>query len=335
MIVPSVSSPPSASRPDAISLRQLRFVAALADTSSFSRAADRMAVSQPALSAAIRQVETLLDVRLFDRTTHSVALTEAGRAMLPHALRLLTTADNAFADMRDAARRQRSIVRIGAIPSAVPVVAATLAAQGEIPGVSVHIRDAKSDDLIEDLRTGALDVAICAVTAPEEAFVATHLMDDEMLLAVPIGHPLAAAKRLSWRMLAGHEVVHFAGGSIGDLVSTAMRQNRLRPSGRYRVDQVDSLFGLVRAGLAVGVMPRLYTLGSALDGVILLSLTRPVIRRRLVLYHRAELATEYPLGATIAARFATALAERLRATVGGGGDSADPADVTALPPSSV
>ncbi|MEE3156071.1 MAG: LysR family transcriptional regulator, partial [Pseudomonadota bacterium] len=74
-----------------ISIRQLRFFVALSQTGNFSRAAEAMAVSQPALSASIRQVETILGVRLFERTTHRVNLTEAGEALLPHAWRLLTT----------------------------------------------------------------------------------------------------------------------------------------------------------------------------------------------------------------------------------------------------
>ncbi len=268
-----------------------------------------MAVSQPALSAAIRQMEMLLDLRLFDRTTHRVLLTDTGRALLPHVQRLLTTADNAFADMADAAVHQRATVRIGSIPSAMHIVAGQLAAMnvGGAEPLDMMLCDGKSDALVEQLSIGALDVAICVHARTDPALEAVPLMDDRMLLLVHRDHEFATRDRLRWAELVGHEVVHFGGGSIGELASAAMRQNELSPSARYQVDQVDSLFGIVRAGLAVAVMPRLYTMGLGWGEVALVPLVRPRIVRRLVLLSRRGLATEFPIGH----RFVRAMAELL------------------------
>jgi len=296
-------------RLQSISLRQLRFFAELADGANFSRAAERMAVSQPALSAAIRQIEALLDLTLFDRTTHRVALTDAGRALLPHVRRLLITADNAFADMADAAARQRTIVRIGAIPSAVPAVARQLTALQAAASdpVEVTLCDGKSDVLVEQLHSGVLDLVICVHPVLDTKLDSMPLMEDELLLVVPAAHGFAGAATLAWRDLRGSEIVHFGGGSIGEVTSAAMRQNSLAPSTRYRVDQVDSLFGLVRAGLAVGIMPRLYTTGLGWDGVALVPLSEPRIVRRLVLLTRRALASEYPTGMSFARAMGVAL----------------------------
>jgi LysR family carnitine catabolism transcriptional activator len=296
----------------AISLRQLRFFVTLAQTGHFSRAADEMAISQPALSAGIRQIESHLGLRLFDRTTHRVALTEAGTALLPHAQRLLTTADNAFIDMREVASRETSTVRIGAIPSAMAAVAGVLSdLAGEMPTVSSHLHDGKSDDLIKGLRKGAYDMVVTVPAGPEPDLGAMPLFDDEMLLVARTDHPLAARDRLAWRALVGQEIVHFAGGSIGDLASAALQQNGLVPSSRYRVDQVDSLYGLVLSGLAVGVMPRLYTRGSRDERLSLTPLERPTVRRRLKLLHRPQLRDEHPLAARFAARLGTDLRQAL------------------------
>jgi len=298
-------------RLQAISLRQMRFFTELAESTNFSRAAERMAVSQPALSAAIRQMEALLDLTLFDRTTHRVALTDAGRALLPHVRRLIVTADNAFADMADAAARQRTIVRVGAIPSAVPAVARQLAlleGAGAEP-VEVNLCDGKSDVLVEQLQSGALDLVVGVHPVEEANLHAVPLMEDGLLLVVQAGHPFARGATLAWSGLRGSEIVHFGGGSIGEVTSAAMRQNNLAPSMRYRVDQVDSLFGLVRAGLAVGIMPRLYTMGLGWDGVALLPLVEPRIVRRLVLLTRRALAVEHPAGARFARELGVGLAE--------------------------
>lgn len=300
-------------RMQAVSLRQLRFVVALADSASFSRAAKLAGISQPALSAAIRQVETLLELRLFDRDTHGVALTAAGVALLPHVRRLLITANNAFVQMADAALRESAIVRIGAIPSAVPAIAGVLARLApELDRLSIHVSDGKSDVLAEQLQTGALDMIVCVQSQAESPFVSVPLAEDEMLLLVRSDHTHASAAELPWKELRGEEIVHFSGGGIGELVSAAMRQNALLPSTRYRVDQVDSLFGLVRAGLAVGVMPRLYTMGLGWGEVALVPLVRPTIRRRLVLLRRRALIEEHPEGASFAILLAEHLCEALK-----------------------
>ncbi len=313
--MPEILTAPAArpaARTQAISLRQLRFFTALADTGNFSRAAERMIVSQPALSAGIRQIEEHLGVRLFERSTHHVSLTDAGAAFLPHALRLLKTADNAFVDMSDVAARGKAVIRIGAIPSVVPATAEVVARlSADCEDVSFHLSDGKNDALFGSLRTGALDIVVGVLGRAEEGFEATLIAEDDMLLVAPKDHPLAASTSLPWSALEGSEIVHFAGGSIGELSSAAMRQNNLSPSTRYRVDQVGSLLGLASSGLAVGVLPRLYTRGLDTDRVQLVPLVQPQIKRKLMLFHRVKLREEHPRAAVLC----TVLVPALRAVL--------------------
>lgn len=293
---------------DAVSLRQLRFFVTLARTGNFSRAAEQVAVTQPALSAAIRQIEQQIGARLFERTTHRVALTDAGAALLPHAQRLLATADNAFADMRDVATRERATIRIGAMPSAIPAVATAVASlTAANPAVALHLGDGNSDVLIADLRKGGFDMIVCVVSRQEVDLESTILHEDEMVVVLRRDHKLADQAKLPWSALRGEEIVHFRGGSIGELCSAALRQNSLAASLRYKVDQVDSLYGLVRSGLAVGIMPRLYTRGFG-DEIVLIPLARAAVKRCVVLLNRPQLRDEYP----VAARFRTSLAAALR-----------------------
>ena len=304
----TVTLPRPAARIQAISLRQLRFFTALAESANFSRAAERMTVSQPALSAAIRQIEEHIGLRLFDRSTHHVALTEAGAAFLPHARRLLTTADNAFVDMSDAASRGKSVVRIGVIPSVVPAAAEAIARLGrERPDICFHLCDGKNDSLMADLRSGALDIVVGVLGRIEDDVEATLITEDEMMLAAPVDHPLATRSELAWSALEGDEIVHFTGGSIGELSSAALRQNNLSPSQRFRVDQVGSLFGLVGAGVALGVIPRLYARGYETDKIRLIPLTAPTIRRKLMLFQRIKLAQEHPVASALGSALAPAL----------------------------
>lgn len=307
-----------------LSIRQLRFFVALSQSGNFSRAAETMAVSQPALSAAIRQIEHLLDTRLFDRTTHSVVLTEAGQSLLPHAWRLLTTADNAFQDMSDTLQRSRATVRIGSVPSALPATAQIIAGiDQDAHRVNLHLTDGTSDALIAQLHRGALDMAICVASLIEEGLVSTPLIEDEMTLVLSRGHALAGAAQLPWSALAEMEVVHFTSGSIGEISASAMRENNIVHSRRYRVDHMESLFGLVESGLAAGVMPRLYVRGHDHEALAVVPLTQPSIRRKVVLLQGARLENEHPCANAIAGYLGNALPGALAAVWLGNGAGRD------------
>ncbi len=210
--------------------------------------------------------------------------------------------------MREVASLAASTVRIGAVPSAVAAVASVLpGCEREVPGVSAHLGDGKSDDLIRGLRTGAYDLLVSVATNADPEFETIALAEDEMLLLVRADHPLAGEAKLPWRALAGEEVVHFAGGSIGELSAAALQQNGVAPSARYQVDQVDSLYGLVLGGLAVGVMPRLYTRPLDTTRLRLVPLIRPTVRRRLKLLFRPELKQEHAAAYALAMRLSTEL----------------------------
>jgi DNA-binding transcriptional LysR family regulator len=120
-------------------------------------------VTQPALSALIRQIEGRLEMPLFVRTTHSVALSEPGRAILPHVERLLATAEHVFVDMSAALTHERPAIRIGVMPSAMAMVASAVAALDEVVDPpSVQLSDGRSDELLCGLGEGRLDMIVSA-----------------------------------------------------------------------------------------------------------------------------------------------------------------------------
>lgn len=279
-----------------LSLRQLRCFATVARLGSFSAAARELAVSQPALSATVRQIEQLFDLALFHRTTHKVALSDHGRALLPLAERLLVTADNAFADMRAALSNKRLAIRIGVVPSAWPMVARTLApVVATDAGMELHLTDGRNDELIAGLGLGRFDLIVGIGPPPTDAFEARILMEDDMLLLAPAGHRLAVADCQPWRALRGHEVVHFSGGSIGALAAAALTAHGLKGSTRFQLDHMESLYAVVRSGLALGILPRLYAYASQeRSDVRLIALTEPTVTRRIAVMYRRQLASEYP-----------------------------------------
>jgi len=280
-----------------LSMRQLRFFTTVAACGSFSRAAETLSLTQPALSAAIRQIETQLDVKLFARTTHSVVLTTVGAQMLPLAQRLLNTADHVFRDLREVVAGGNVSVRIGAVPSAMGPISKAVRAMREARfPADIYLSDCAAQSLlIGQLHAGAIDIAMGAFNKPIADVDVEFVLQDEIVLVVNRENPVGLPAEVPWSTLANQEIVHYSGGSIGQLTAAALHQNGLMSSQRYRVDQNDSMFGLVAQNLAVGVLPGLYAQSFERGDVVLRRLVDPVVKRNMALLRRTALAREHPL----------------------------------------
>nr|VUD30992.1 LysR family transcriptional regulator YfeR [Raoultella sp. NCTC 9187] len=150
----------------ALSLKQLQYFVTLAQLRHFTDTANRLAISQPALSSALRQVETVLGGRLVNRTASSVTLTELGAAILPHAQRVLSVAQLAFQDMQQIVEAGGDgTVRIGLMPSVssllFPLLPQTLAET--FPRLRVEFHDRANDALVRELLSGQIDFAVGAI----------------------------------------------------------------------------------------------------------------------------------------------------------------------------
>ena len=145
----------------ALSLKQLQYFVTLAQLRHFTDTASRLAISQPALSSALRQIETVLGGKLVNRTAATVTLTELGAAILPHAQRILSVAQAAFSDMQQIVEAGGDgTVRIGLVPSVssllFPLLPQTLAEA--FPRLRIEFHDQTNDALIQALQRGEIDV---------------------------------------------------------------------------------------------------------------------------------------------------------------------------------
>ncbi len=273
-----------------VTLRHLQALVTLAATNSFSKAADLLAVTQPALSATIKQLENQLGIKLFDRTTHQIGLTAQGAVVLEYAKHLLNTATNTFADIEHVIGTGRHRIRIGAIPSAVTLTAAVIARYNAVHDqhVEILLQDMPNDALLAALHTGKLDLCV-GIKPPDSASLDTvTLFEDELVLIVSNQHALAGAKEVHWRQMAGEEIVLFTQGSIWEFASAALLQHGLASSRRYQVVHSESLYGVVRAGIAIGIMPSLYTSYLRDDSLHVAPLRFPTLKRKIVLMRRNE-----------------------------------------------
>jgi LysR family hydrogen peroxide-inducible transcriptional activator len=182
-----------------ITLRQLRYLEALAEHRHFGRAAEACAVTQPALSMQIRDLEKFLGVELVERRPGEIALTEVGLEVARRGERMLA----ASRDLVDFARHRGRILSgrlmLGIIPSLAPYVLPKIlpALQGRYPELRLELRETQTKLLIEELVRGTLDVVMLALPVTEAEVETIKLFDDPFLFAVPAGDPRPETSRVS------------------------------------------------------------------------------------------------------------------------------------------
>ena len=179
-------------------LHQLEYFVAVAEEASFTRAASRVHVAQPGVSAQVRRLESELGQQLLDRSGRSVRLTEVGSAVLPFARAALDAVANARLAVDELAGLVRGQVTVGMVSGcALPILAELLAGfHDRYPGVAIALVEDNSDRLVERLRDGQLDLALIGWAGQTPADIDTVvLVDEELVAAVAPGHPLAAQRR--------------------------------------------------------------------------------------------------------------------------------------------
>lgn len=242
-------------------LRQLATFLAVAEEGSFTRASDRLHVVQSAVSAGVRNLERELGAALFERSTHKVRLTEAGRALLPEARATLQAATAARDAVDAVSGGLRGTVTVGTTQGLRAVsIAGTLAQfHATHPAVEVHLRHAAggSAEMAREVRDGRIDLAF-VVTAgsaiPGVEF--KPLAAEPIVLVAPSAHPLAKRKTVTLARVIAQNVADFPEGwGIRAANDRAFAAAGLVRSITYEVNDTTMLVDLIRNGLAVGVMP--------------------------------------------------------------------------------
>ncbi|MFQ2149539.1 LysR family transcriptional regulator [Aeromonas jandaei] len=271
----------------ALSLKQIQYFVTLAQLRHFTETANQMAISQPALSSALRQIESVLGGKLFHRTAQAVTLTEQGEAILPHAKGLLNVAHAAFADMQQVmVEGGDGTLRIGLIPSACtlmfPLAAARL--QQQFPGLRVEFQDHTNDGLLQALAEGSLDAGIGVLDGElPDSLEVTPLLDDALVAVINRQDPLAAEEAISWQALTRRDIALFARGNVSRQVNGLAQSQLPGLKPRYTTDYVETLYGLVRSGLAVAILPGLYAANQCDPQLRVVALNEPVLSRTLAL----------------------------------------------------
>ena len=239
---------------------QLRYVCAIADTGSFSRAAERCQIAQPSLSQQVLKLEKDLGAKLFDRLGRSVRLTEAGRAFLPYARSILSQRETARSSVADKCADVRGSVAVGVIPTIAPYLMPRYTATftKKYPEAKLRIVEETTPILVESLRDLSIDLAILALPLRHKDLELFPLRTEPLFAVLPRNHPLAAAKSLALKDLRGESFVMLRDGHcFRDLSIAACTHARVTPRIAFESGQFSSLFGMVAAGVGISLVPEM------------------------------------------------------------------------------
>jgi len=251
-------------------LRQLEYFVAVADERSFTRAAERVHISQSGVSAQIRQLERELGAELFDRSARTVTLTVAGKAALEHARAALAAAGavgQAVGEVTDLIRGRLTVGMV--IGCTLPPLFDALAAFHQAhPGVQLSLLEDGSDRLTEGVRNGTLDAALIGAAAgTPEGLDALTVISERLVVAVPPGHPLAQRRRVVLSDLTDHPIVCMPPGTgLRAVFDQACAAQGLRPTIALQASAADALAGLAARGLGVAVLSA--SMARSHDGVL-------------------------------------------------------------------
>ena len=271
-------------------LRQLRYLVALAEERSFTRAAAREHIAQPALSQQIRRLEDEVGLTLVERTTRRVSMTSAGHALIARARRILAEVDAAQDELESLRGVLSGHVSVGAMHTMGPVdISLALAVFHERhPGVELTVREQSSEELAEMLRVDEIDLAFLSVTERIESHgLGLHqLIREELVVLLPAGHRLAGRATIRMAELADEEFIRYRSGSrLRELLASAGHQAGFEPRVKLESNESERVRRLVSRGMGVAILPRSDALSPGSE-VAVSALGSPALARDITLAWR-------------------------------------------------
>lgn len=260
----------------------LRSFLRIAEYRSFTRAAQECGLSQPAISQQIARLEDELGGPVFDRGGRSVTLTEVGERLRPRAEQIVALAEDTLRAVRDDGQTGRIVV--AAIPTVAPYLLPEVLVRfvERYPKGQVEVYEEVTEALVRRCVQGELDVGVLALPVPLRGLVVERLFEEELLVVLPAGHPLASRSLLSIDELRGETFVllneaHCLSGSI----ESFCQQNAHQPIVSGRVNQLATVLEMVALGRGISLIPRTASRRDTGDRRVYRRLEPPAPRRTL------------------------------------------------------
>lgn len=296
-------------------LRQLEYFVAVAEEQNFTRAAERVHISQSGVSAQIRQLERELGAELFDRSARTATLTVAGKAALEHARAALAAAGAVGQAVGEVADLIRGRLTVGMVIGCTitPLFDALSVFHRAHPGVEISLLEDNSDRLVEGVRSSTLDLALVGTaTATPDGLEALTIISERLVVAVPAGHILAKQRQVALRDVVAHPIVCMPPGTgLRTVFDRACAAQGLRPAIALQASAADAIADLAARGLGVAILSASMAAGHhgrltyrtiddvetpALLALIWKSTHGPAVRELLLHSRRAFASTAPPAG---------------------------------------
>jgi LysR family hydrogen peroxide-inducible transcriptional activator len=239
-------------------LRQLEYIVAVADTGLFVEAARQCGVSQPALSKQVREVEDLLGFELFERARPRVIVTRAGEEIVRRARRLLAEARELLSAARTLAGAHHGTIRLGVIPTIAPygLPGFLVKLRRLFPDVSFAIQELQTAVLLEQLRSGSIDLALLARPFDDQGLSGPDLVVEPFVLVAPADHPLNVPETVQLREIAGASLILMEDGHcLRDQAIDVCAVAGTPPPTSVTAASVATLVRMVESGLGPTLLP--------------------------------------------------------------------------------
>jgi DNA-binding transcriptional LysR family regulator len=257
----------------------------VAELGGFHKAAQKLNLSQTALTRRIQKLERFLGLRLLDRTTRSVTLTPMGREFLPRATRVVDDLTNSIGRLRDIAREASGDVVVACVPSMayqqLPQVIRAYAARH--PRNRVRLLDRSSAQVVEAVRVGEAELGIGLRLGSNPDLVETAMLRDPFVLFCRADHPASGQREIGWKDLRGFDLIAISGASGNRaLLDHQLQRHGIGLHGRFEVEHPSTAISLVAAGVGAAVLPAATLLAGSFPDVRRVALKQPVLQRTIV-----------------------------------------------------
>ncbi|MYM66441.1 LysR family transcriptional regulator [Pseudoduganella sp. FT55W] len=245
-------------------IRALRYFVAVVDQQSFSRAAETLHVTQPTVSKMIQQLEQTLDLTLLERTGKRFTLTDAGNVVLQRGRALLAMHEEMGVELQDLQQLRRGDLRLGVTQQGHTPLAPLLAAyHRRYPQIELKLFEGGSQNIEADLRSGVLEMGTLLDHAANQEiwqeFDSFPLVRSPMCLLAPKDSAWKGRKRVALRELAGSAFIFYGEGfALNDIIADACRREGFTPRISSRSGQWDFVASLVRLGVGITLLPKVF-----------------------------------------------------------------------------
>jgi len=261
----------------------------VAELGAFNKAADKLHLTQAALTRRIQKLEHYLGLKLIDRTTRQMALTPVGRDLLPKARALVQDMASTFSQLKDASRTGKGHFTLACVPTLATSVLAVLIRQyrDQFPGNRIRLVDASAYEIREAVLAHQAELGVTVQGVRHAELEETVLFDDPLMFYCRSTHPLSRRPSLTWSDMNLDDLIvvsSFTGTRI--VMNYQLAKKGIELQGQYEVQHHATALNLVSAGVGCAIMPATTCGDGDRPGVVRIPLKSPVVRRKIVLVRR-------------------------------------------------